>query len=1144
MCQLCANVLTAIYHEKVKPAYEAEDFKFQFSWEVAQKSVVSSVFDFIDQNPSKSNKTVAGNALYPTICAMFYPPVTVLKWTSTSLVFNVNLLLTESVTNHPDNQSRLRSEQLLGPTRMGCTLSQSKDFLVVDALLALIGVLLPPRQTRGAIKKLIAASSTDWDPPPAIYTTGLRTSTPLPDVVNPLYIDNQGLFANIEQVTKLAQEGAFDSYQVSFRTIERIKIGGPEADMPKKNCTMQFQLKNADAGRFLETLKARGLSKLISDTKVSKIAEGLNLEFTSSGRKPATQQEKVAKVEQLWQSNDTGRGEPTSPLVAVSSKSRAASRAPLQQQIQTAPRTEAPPTTTPAAASSSSRHRVRIILDSDEEDAAAQQPRRGKGLLRKSAMKKLAVESDDEEVKESQSPPSTNAMDQDFEPTQPEAVERVANVPARVTRGAAKKNPALGTTTEDPVESKPAPAPCSLHTPSFCEEVWPIDDELSMSEDEIETTTDAKPSAKAKAQETSAADAKAKTRSDEKDRNREQTSWHKRTKADDDQDVPEDEDAPVPDRRPTKRLRGATVPALEEPAPPPRRESAAVFGTVNPAPAKKRYAPCSAIAAPPPVAEKVAKAAKQESGVNETHKGRAPPKSSKVAPPGKNKTKTQTAAATTVPEESEDEAKPARRSTRTTNAVKTAEPIVQADRPKPKPKTKPEKPQKAPWEDMHLRKKDDIDAIILDEPPAGSDMFEEYYVPLKARTLMAGSADSPIAQDDVTMLDLIQDASPKAKTVRLEETTHVIPIDLSSALLFDSTSALPLDSSSALQASSTSALRVNSASAAVPLNSASVIPVKSTSTLALDSTDVPTINSKSATVKVDRTTPIRPQTHSPVAASEPVPALPLTKFKPEVPSRPMKPVSFLQKVASPSPPPTPPKHVHSKKTSTPLPPSPPVHYRPSPRSPVPPARRKVATDSPFPERVYHTVAFAPSKAHLRLPSSETFNPEGRQTATVSYERTPNMGRPARTFGRAPHKYDADERDHDHKRSRSPMQGIIEILNEMQQVIVENVSQQFEHVKKDVRVGRDTILRGAAASLESMCTESEGHFNTLVDLEEDYAAYHRKIILSIDEMQKSAEVMSSALGQIVQHHDRRSLSKKLPTTLFTLPSILRNPVLAL
>ncbi|KAJ7895688.1 hypothetical protein B0H13DRAFT_825778 [Mycena leptocephala] len=427
MCQLCANVLTAIYHEKVKPAYEAEDFKFQFSWEVAQKSVVSSVFDFIDQNPSKSNKTVAGNALYPTICAMFYPPVTVLKWTSTSLVFNVNLLLTESVTNHPDNQSRLRSEQLLGPTRMGCTLSQSKDFLVIDALLALIGVLLPPRQTarrsefvdavftpelfpRSAqIKKLIAASSTDWDPvgtqiineclaksdlsfPQPFYTTGLRTSTPLPDIVDLFYIDSQGLSAKIEK----------NRYcHFPFITIERIKIGGPsgfstpvainlaaeplvgpgsEADMPKKKCTMQFQLKTADAGRFLETLKARGLSKLISDTKVSKIAEGLDLE-------------------QLWQSNDTGRGEPTSPFVAVSSKepgrkqstSSAANSdsydASSQHEVifgddlsdvsdgeekekDTTSKPPPPAPRAPAAASSSSRHRERTILHSCPDAAA------------------------------------------------------------------------------------------------------------------------------------------------------------------------------------------------------------------------------------------------------------------------------------------------------------------------------------------------------------------------------------------------------------------------------------------------------------------------------------------------------------------------------------------------------------------------------------------------------------------------------------------------------------------------------------------------------------------------------------------------------------------------------------------------------
>jgi hypothetical protein len=68
-------------------------------------------------------------------------------------------------------------------------------------------------------------------------------------------------------------------------------------------------------------------------------------------------------------------------------------------------------------------------------------------------------------------------------------------------------------------------------------------------------------------------------------------------------------------------------------------------------------------------------------------------------------------------------------------------------KPKPKPKTKPEKPQKAPWEDMHLHKKEDVamtdeplpqndDVAIQDELQAGSDAFEEYYVPLKAGALL------------------------------------------------------------------------------------------------------------------------------------------------------------------------------------------------------------------------------------------------------------------------------------------------------------------------------------------------------------------------------------------------------------------------
>ncbi|KAJ6571757.1 hypothetical protein B0H19DRAFT_1372736 [Mycena capillaripes] len=1309
MCNFCAAVLHVIYQEKVQPASTAEDFKLQFAWESVLKAVVSSVLDFIDQNPPNDQKGEAGQVLYPVICAMFYPPPEKpFKWKSTSLLFNVNLLLAESATEHQDNQRQLRRDKLLGPTRLGKALSQSKDFFVIDSLLNLIGVLLPSRQTaakrtefvdavftaelfpRSAqIKSLIAASSdTAWDPvgeqiiceclaksdlsfPQPFSIAGLRTTTPLPNVVDPLYIDNHGLFSNIKK-----DDGSFDSYQVFFTTFERVKISGPggpsatvslqligepligagsEADVQKKKCTMQFQIKNADARRFLETLKARGLSKLIGDTKVSKIAEGLNLEFDSSGQKPATQQEKVAKVERLWQSNDTGLGEPTSPLVGESSKAgrkRDTSAANSDSQDASSqhdviygddlsdmsdveeekkstakakpPAPRAPPPASRAAvaaASTASRPHVRIVLDSDEEDGAVSEPQLRRAP-RKSAMKKLVVEDDDEEIEESQSPPSSNGKDQDFAPTQEPETGRV--VPARVTRGAAKKNPAL---TEDPVASKPvsgrsrasaatrdvdmdaadAPEPVrSIRRPA-AKKSAPVDNDLSMSEDEIEmgTATDAKPSAKV--QKTSAAEDTAKGRSSRKDDTAatkasapETKSGRKRAKADEEGDVPEDQDASAPDRRPAKRSRGPIDVAPEEPVPPLRRVSAAVFGASNHAPAKKRYggkkgrtsspAPDddaadtdmavdydelpAALSAPPPVAEKVTKAAKQEPGVSDTRKGRvaamkgkagqkpvakpepAPAKSSKAAPSGKNKTKTQTLTATKAFKENADvesdaEAKPTRRSTRATNAApKTADLIVEVNVPKPKAKSA--KPRKAPWEDMHLRKKDDVDEPMagpdespaepdeslaapdeplaeLDEAWTGSDTFEEYLVPIK------GSSDyPPIPQDDIEMLDLTHDTSPK---IKIEKT---IP-----AALVDSTSALPLDPTSAIEVDSTSALPVNSAPA-LPLKSepAVRVRVKSTSALALESTDpVPTVNRKSAVIKVNLITPIRPQTHSPVAESEPVLPPPMTKFKSDVPSHSIKPVAFPPKVASPSPP-TPPMPVRPKKTPTSVPRSPPVHRRPSPRSP---AHRLITNnnDSPFPERVYHTVAFAPTKASP--PPSVQRNsqsiPARRMANNHAYEPTPDLGRPARTFGRGLHKHEAD-RDHDYKRSRSPMQGIFEVLNEINEVVAERISQRFDHVKNDVRIGRDSILRGAAANLEGMCTESEGHFNTLVDLEEEYAAYHRKIIFGIDDMQKSAEVMSNALGQVIQHHDRRSLSKKLPPTMFTLPSILRNPVLSL
>ncbi|KAJ7637110.1 hypothetical protein FB45DRAFT_456359 [Roridomyces roridus] len=113
-------------------------------------------------------------------------------------------------------------------------------------------------------------------------------------------------------------------------------------------------------------------------------------------------------------------------------------------------------------------------------------------------------------------------------------------------------------------------------------------------------------------------------------------------------------------------------------------------------------------------------------------------------------------------EEIDNQVKPA---ARTTRASKPVEQLV-----KPKPKT--EKPRKAPWEDMHLRKKAD-DVVSSDGPAPELNSYVEYEVPLKG----SSSSDPPPAQDeDVTMIDPAQDDPlPEVKKIVVENEieTHV-----------------------------------------------------------------------------------------------------------------------------------------------------------------------------------------------------------------------------------------------------------------------------------------------------------------------------------------------------------------------------------
>jgi hypothetical protein len=46
----------------------------------------------------------------------------------------------------------------------------------------------------------------------------------------------------------------------------------------------------------------------------------------------------------------------------------------------------------------------------------------------------------------------------------------------------------------------------------------------------------------------------------------------------------------------------------------------------------------------------------------------------------------------------------------------------------------------------------------------------------------------------------------------------------------------------------------------------------------------------------------------------------------------------------------------------------------------------------------------------------------------------------------------------------------QILNEIQEVVISKISNRFETVRKEVRLGRDTILRNAAEDIENMRLE--------------------------------------------------------------------------
>ncbi|KAG7092263.1 hypothetical protein E1B28_008627 [Marasmius oreades] len=130
----------------------------------------------------------------------------------------------------------------------------------------------------------------------------------------------------------------------------------------------------------------------------------------------------------------------------------------------------------------------------------------------------------------------------------------------------------------------------------------------------------------------------------------------------------------------------------------------------------------------------------------------------------------------------------------------------------------------------------------------------------------------------------------------------------------------------------------------------------------------------------------------------------------------------------------------------------------------------------------------------------------------------------------------------HHRKKERTADIVDVLNSIQQVLINKFTKRILEVKTEVRVGRDNILRDAAADIESMRIESASSFNEFLDLDSEYSSYSQDVLERLEDVNGVNITIVRKLEEILEHHDRNTLSKRFPKTLLSLPNTLTNPQL--
>ncbi|GLB35339.1 hypothetical protein LshimejAT787_0209040 [Lyophyllum shimeji] len=364
-------VLIRIHETKILVAAKSDVKSTKASWEAVQAAMLSGILDFLEANPSGENRAIVATALYPILRHVFFPRPSPLP--GPDLMYILFQLLSETVTLHPANQAQLRDGDILGGIRVGAILSETKSFLVIEALLEVFVKLLPAKSSNDSIEarasfirdvfdpakfacsaaiveifespptadwegiflKLIdLLASTDAAFPQPFQISNFRVKGSKSYSIERLYVDDQGFLANIDEGEQI------ETFHAAYATVESVKMAMPAKSKASvsivffpppsvgqatiieasEKAVVLFDIDHKDVADFQQSLKARGV-KNIGQTarKLSTAEKSLALDYDSTRKSvPVSTQDKARDLARLWDLNNSqshsGQALPTSPL--------------------------------------------------------------------------------------------------------------------------------------------------------------------------------------------------------------------------------------------------------------------------------------------------------------------------------------------------------------------------------------------------------------------------------------------------------------------------------------------------------------------------------------------------------------------------------------------------------------------------------------------------------------------------------------------------------------------------------------------------------------------------------------------------------------------------------------------------------------